>query len=129
MDGSQCRRRRAFRRGKRVTHRDPPLTTTMKRKCLAIACAIAFGGAGLGARAAGALENPAPGAVVSGIGVISGWFCSAGRIEVQIDAGVPMPAAYGTDRLDTASTCGKRDTGFGLLLNWAVVGAGPHTIR
>jgi hypothetical protein len=81
------------------------------------------------AQAAGVLENPAPAATVSGIGVISGWSCNASRIEVQVDANAPMPAAYGTDRLDTLATCGRRDTGFGLLLNWAVLGAGPHTLR
>lgn len=91
--------------------------------------AAALAGPGALAHAAGALENPAPDAAVSGIGVISGWHCSATRIEIQIDAGMPMPAASGTDRLDTAATCGRRDTGFGLLLNWAVVGAGPHTMR
>lgn len=79
--------------------------------------------------ATGALENPAPGAAASGIGVISGWYCGATRVEVQIDANAPMAAAYGTDRLDTAATCGRRDTGFGLLVNWAIFGEGAHTVR
>lgn len=107
---------------------DLGLTMPSKRKCLGI-LAGAAAAMSLQAHAAGALENPAPGATVSGIAVISGWYCGASRIELQIDAGAPMPAAYGTDRLDTAATCGRRDTGFGLLLNWSVVGAGPHTIR
>ena len=91
--------------------------------------AILATAAAAAAHAAGVLENPQPDATVSGISVISGWSCDAQRIDIQVDANAPMPAAYGTDRLDTAATCGKRNTGFGLLLNWAVLGAGPHTIR
>lgn len=101
----------------------------MNHQRLGILLAAAGAAMSLQAHAAGALENPAPGATVSGIGVVSGWYCGASRIDVQIDAGPATPAAYGTDRLDTASVCGRRDTGFGLLLNWAVVGAGPHTMR
>lgn len=100
----------------------------MKQSFPRLAGAAAAFAMGL-AHAAGALENPAPDAAASGIGLVSGWHCSASRIEIQIDGNAPMPAAYGTDRLDTLSTCGKRDTGFGLLLNWAVVGPGPHTLR
>lgn len=85
--------------------------------------------AALPAAAAGALENPQPDATVSGIGVISGWHCTASRIELAIDGQAPMRAGSGTDRLDTLATCGRRDTGFGFLLNWAVLGAGPHTVR
>ena len=100
----------------------------MEQKCLRIAAA-ALAAMALQAHAAGLLENPVDDATVGGIGVISGWYCGASRIEVQIDSGPVMPAAYGTDRADTLATCGRRDTGFGLLLNWAIIGAGPHSIR
>ena len=96
---------------------------------LRIALAAFVAAPALAAQAAGVLENPVPDATVSGIGVISGWFCDAQRIEVQVDVNAPMPVAYGTDRLDAAGTCGKRNTGFGLLLNWAVLGPGKHTLR
>jgi hypothetical protein len=85
--------------------------------------------AALPAAAAGNLENPAPGATVSGLGLVSGWHCSASRIELAFDAQPPVRAGSGTDRLDTLQACGRRDTGFGFLVNWAVLGAGPHTVR
>ena len=91
--------------------------------CLAAAAALSAGAQGM-------LENPAAGAAsVSGVGLVSGWHCGAARVDIQIDALPPMAAATGTDRLDTLPACGRRDTGFGLLLNWAVLGPGTHTVR
>jgi len=82
------------------------------------------------AHAAGALENPAPGSTVSGIGVISGWYCGATRVELEIDGGSHTVVPYGTDRADTAAACGgARNTGFGLLANWSLVPSGTHTLR
>ncbi len=81
------------------------------------------------ATAPGVLEIPQAGAATSGIGLISGWLCEAGRVEVEIDGTTLLPAAYGTARDDTASTCGDVDNGFGLLFNWALLGDGPHTLR
>ena len=78
--------------------------------------------------AAGALENPLEGAPVSGIGLVSGWHCSASRIEIEIDGGARVQAASGTDRADTAGACGRSNTGFGLLLNWGLLPTGVHTI-
>ncbi len=104
------------------------MTASTRNNCFGIALAIAASAAAP-AHAEGALENPAPAATASGIGVISGWHCTATRVDIEIDGGTKMPAAFGTDRLDTAATCGRRDTGFGLLLNWALLGTGPHTIR
>ena len=82
-----------------------------------------------GARATGELENPAQSTAVSGIAVISGWHCSASRVEVEIAGGARIAAASGTDRADAAATCGKRDTGFGLLVNWGILAPGTHTLR
>ena len=76
----------------------------------------------------GVLENPAPGASQSGIGLISGWVCSASQVTLSIDGGNPVPAAYGTSRLDTAGACGDADNGFGRLLNWNLLGDGEHTV-
>ena len=93
----------------------------------AAACALLVPAAAL---ATGNLENPTPSAAtVSGISMVSGWHCDAARIEIEFDGAIRTPAASGTDRLDTLDTCGKRNTGFGLLLNWAVLGTGVHTIK
>ncbi len=78
---------------------------------------------------AGNLENPQPGGRESGIGIISGWFCSANRIDVEIDGTLLYRAAYGTGRADTQSTCGRSDTGFAVLINWNTLGAGQHLVR
>lgn len=74
------------------------------------------------------LENPPAGAPVSGAGLISGWVCSARSITIEID-GTPFEAAYGTNREDTRSVCGDANNGFGLLINWNLLGAGVHTVR
>ena len=75
-----------------------------------------------------ALENPQPDSFQSGIGVISGWACNAGRIEITFDGGAPQEAGYGTSRGDTRQVCGDTDNGFGLLFNWNLLGDGVHTV-
>ena len=75
------------------------------------------------------LENPRPGSFQSGLGVISGWVCDAGRIEMRFNGGPPVEAAYGTDRGDTRGVCGDADNGFGLLFNWNLLGDGTHTVQ
>ncbi len=82
------------------------------------------------AHAFGNFENPPAGVAVSGASLVSGWHCSATRIEIEYDGGPTRTlAASGTDRPDTAAVCGKRNNGFGLLVNWADLGAGVHTVR
>lgn len=73
------------------------------------------------AAAAGLLEVPAQGSSQSGIGVISGWHCSGARIEVSIDLGPPVLVSSHTPREDTASTCGRSDTGFAMPFNWNIL--------
>ena len=77
----------------------------------------------------GALENPEPASFQSGIGLLSGWVCDAAVVELEINDGPRLAAAYGTDRADTAPVCGDRDNGFGLLFNWNLLGDGEHTVR
>ena len=77
----------------------------------------------------GALENPAPNSYQSGIGLISGWYCSATRIEALVDGHILVPVAYGTLRGDTQSTCGDANNGFGILVNWADLGDGQHSVQ
>ena len=78
--------------------------------------------------AAATLENPAPGALKSGVGVISGWVCDADELEVSVDGGARTFVPYGSERSDTASVCGDTDNGFGLLWNYNELGDGPHTV-
>jgi hypothetical protein len=68
--------------------------------------------------AQGVLEIPAPNSTQTGIGIVSGWHCSANRIEIVIDGGAPLPTGSHTERGDTLSVCGRIDTGFSLLWNW-----------
>ena len=77
----------------------------------------------------GSLENPGPASFQSGIGLLSGWVCDAAVVELEINGGPRVVAAYGTDRADTAPVCGDRNNGFGLLFNWNLLGDGIHTVR
>jgi len=79
--------------------------------------------------AQGVLENPQPGSVESGVGLLSGWYCDATTIDLVIDARPPKMAAYGTSRRDTETICGDDNNGFGLLFNYNLLGAGTHTVR
>ena len=80
-----------------------------------------------------ALEIPSPGTNVSGIGLISGWSCLGGELEVEFsDAeGVIGTAVvqHGTDRLDTETVCGDSNNGFSSTFNWGDLGAGEKTAR
>jgi hypothetical protein len=74
----------------------------------------------------GSLELPGAGSFVSGIGLFSGWYCDADKIEVRIDGGPLFEAGYGTARGDTEGVCGDSNNGFGLLFNYNLLGDGPH---
>ena len=75
------------------------------------------------------LESPTQGSFESGIGLIRGWVCQAGVVEIQIDGGARAQAAYGTTRDDTVDTCGDADNGFGYTFNWNRLGDGSHNLR
>ncbi|MCP5158055.1 MAG: hypothetical protein H6975_01365 [Gammaproteobacteria bacterium] len=82
------------------------------------------------AQTTAALESPAPGSFQkSGVSLIRGWVCQASRVEVSIDEGPLVVAAYGTKRQDTEAACGDSNNGFGLTVNWNTVGEGAHHIR
>jgi hypothetical protein len=76
----------------------------------------------------GVLENPKPNSFASGIGTISGWVCSASRIDLQVDGTIVVQAPYGSLRGDTQSECGDANNGFGYLVNWNDLGPGQHTL-
>jgi hypothetical protein len=75
------------------------------------------------------LENPQPDSYQSGIGLISGWSCTAGTITASVDGKTTLTLPYGSARADTASVCGagNTNTGFGLLLNYNTLSTGTHT--
>ena len=73
------------------------------------------------------LESPAHGALVSGIGFISGWKCDAGTITVRLDGGGHIPMATEQPRADTRLACGTVDNGFITQVNWNHLSAGTHT--
>src|SRR5713101_475643 len=75
------------------------------------------------------LENPAPGSSQSGIGIVSGWKCTAGNLTFTIDDGPPARLVYGISRADTQGACGHSNTGFIAQENWNLAGNGQHTIR
>ncbi|TVR61613.1 MAG: hypothetical protein EA420_11385 [Candidatus Competibacteraceae bacterium] len=75
------------------------------------------------------LESPYPGSFESGIGLIRGWVCDAGSVEIQINDGARQRVAYGSDRPDTVAVCGDADNGFGYTVNWNNLGDGTHTVR
>ena len=80
----------------------------------------------------GYLDNPGANSFQSGLGVISGWVCEAETVEIGIETESgeieQHVAAYGTERLDTAESCGDTDNGFGLLFNWNLLDDGEHTV-
>lgn len=76
----------------------------------------------------GTFENPPSGSFISGIGTISGWVCSADRVDLQIDGALTVQAPYGSLRGDTQGECGDANNGFGYLVNWSDLGPGQHTL-
>jgi hypothetical protein len=79
--------------------------------------------------AQGVLEIPQRNSFQSGIGNLSGWKCTAGRLSVSFDEGPPIPVLYGSLREDTRAICGDADNGFILLWNWSLLGDGRHTVQ
>lgn len=79
------------------------------------------------------LGIPSPGTNVSGVGLISGWSCLGGELEVEFsDAdGVieTMTVVHGTERLDTEPACGDITNGFSATYNWSRLGPGEKTAR
>lgn len=112
----------------RSRHRYTRARMAWHRRLLGLLAALAMSHTAT-ALAEGALENPQPSGIESGIGLISGWYCTATRIQIQFDNGALIDAAYGTARGDTASVCGDSNNGFGLLWNYNLLGAGTHRVR
>ncbi|CAI06419.1 hypothetical protein ebA570 [Aromatoleum aromaticum EbN1] len=92
-----------------------------------LACSLFF--TPLAAAASGYLENPQPGSIESGIGLVSGWHCTAKEIVVSVDGVSLGKSGVGSIRNDTESICGHPNTGFSLLYNYNIPQPGTHVIR
>ncbi|MCK5922255.1 MAG: hypothetical protein KAG66_15025, partial [Methylococcales bacterium] len=77
----------------------------------------------------GRLETPSAGSDESGIGLIGGWVCDAENVSILIDGFPSFDAIYGGPRGDTRSECGDDANGFGLVMNWGLLGDGQHSLR
>lgn len=79
---------------------------------------------------AAVLEVPSNGAIVSGVGFISGWKCPPNDdITAVIDGGDPLPMASGLARGDTATVCDNAGlNGFLAQFNFGLLGDGEHDI-
>ena len=74
------------------------------------------------------LEIPNHDAVVSGIGVISGWKCEVeGELSIVFEDGNPISLLYGSERKDTEKVCGDEKNGFVSIWNWGNLSEGTHT--
>ena len=107
-----------------------------RRLLLALACTVLLGILILGRPGAAAaqntptgfLESPGPGSYQSGIGIISGWVCTATNVVIEIN-GTPFDVVYGGERRDTGEVCGDTDNGFTTMaFNWNLLGDGQHTV-
>lgn len=98
--------------------------------CTAALCAILAPLAAGHAIAAGTgvVETPTRVHPETGVGLISGWHCTARTIQIRIDDGLPQTTGAGTSREDTRSVCGRADTGFGLLFNFNRLDPGAHSL-
>ncbi len=79
--------------------------------------------------AQGYLENPVANATESGLGVVSGWHCSAKKITVFVDGVTLGESGVGSIRTDTRNICGHANTGFSLLYNYNIPEQGEHEIE
>ncbi len=117
-----------------VPGRTTPLQWQPALQTFVIGAGAGGGGGHPGEATHALLENPAPGSLQSGIGVISGWVCAADEVEIVVEPGgsgaaTTWQAGAQTLRPDTAAVCGETTTGFGLLFNWNTLGDGRHTVR
>jgi N-acetylmuramoyl-L-alanine amidase len=86
------------------------------------------------------IDSPAPGSVLAGSTLVSGWALNntsaigtaVSGVKVKVDGVVVGNATYGINRLDVCiaypGRTGCPNVGFSYLLNLASLSAGPHTI-
>ena len=100
------------------------------RKTIAGFCMALWAVLGAVPGGAAVLENPGPGRLYSGIGVISGWKCEAGDLTVRFNGGERIPVLYGAERTDVrdAGACAQARVGFVTIWNWGNLGEGEHEV-
>src|SRR5262249_8568502 len=76
-----------------------------------------------------ALEVPAPGTAVSGLGFVAGWKCSVGQLTYSIDNGPTAELLYCLSPRYVQVSCDHIHTGFIAEQNWNLDGNVRHTIR
>ena len=79
------------------------------------------------------LEIPAAGSTQSGIGVVSGWSCLGGHLEVEFSEADGTPIftdvlPHGAFRDDTQPICEDIYNGFSMPMNWSRLGPGAKTM-
>jgi len=79
------------------------------------------------------LEIPTASSTQSGVGVVAGWSCLGGHLEVEFSEtdGTPIltdPLQYGVYRPTTEDDCGDIYNGFSMLINWSRLGPGEKTL-
>ena len=79
------------------------------------------------------LDIPAQGSTQSGIGLVSGWSCLGGHLEVEFSEADGTPILtdvlpHGAFRDDTQEKCGDIHNGFSMPMNWSRLGPGAKTL-
>lgn len=81
------------------------------------------------------IDDPAEGSTQSGIGLVRGWSCLGGKLEVQFSEadgtaiGEPASLAHGTPRESAVEDlCGDTNNGFAMQINWNILGTGQKTM-
>ena len=79
------------------------------------------------------LEIPTARSIQSGVGMVAGWSCLGGHLEVEFSEtdGTPIladPLQYGVYRPTTEDACGDIHNGFSMQINWARLGPGEKTL-
>lgn len=79
--------------------------------------------------AQGYIENPGHMSYESGVGIISGFHCTADKVKIIVDDREVGLAYVGTNRADAKSLCGKEEVGFAYLINFNSLSPGEHKIK
>ncbi len=79
------------------------------------------------------LDIPVAGSTQSGVGVVTGWSCLGGHLEVEFSEadGTPIltdALPHGAYRPATEGACGDTDNGFSMPMNWGRLGPGEKTL-
>ena len=79
------------------------------------------------------LDSPAQGSTQSGIGVVSGWSCLGGHLEVELREAdgtliLTDPLPHGAYRPTTQDACGDTANGFSMPMNWGRLQPGAKTL-